>query len=80
MNDVMDAGATFRQRLDGVAADIERLLDRLLAAAPLADERARPQRLMDADALCRASAAASGCGRSWWSRPRRCSRRRASAR
>jgi farnesyl diphosphate synthase len=46
MNDVTDAGATFRQRLDGVAADIERLLERLLDAAPLADERARPQRLM----------------------------------
>ena len=48
MNDVTDAGATFRQRLDGVAADIERLLDRLLDDAPLAEERARPQRLMDA--------------------------------
>jgi len=48
MNDVTEAGATFRQRLDGVAADIERLLERLLDAAPLADERARPQRLMDA--------------------------------
>jgi farnesyl diphosphate synthase len=48
MNDVTEAAATFRQRLDGVAADIERLLERLLDAAPLADERARPQRLMDA--------------------------------
>src|SRR5258706_946803 len=48
MNDVTEATATFRQRLDGVAADIERLLERLLEAAPLADERARPQRLMDA--------------------------------
>ena len=48
MNDVTDAAATFRQRLDGVAADIERLLERLLDAAPLTDERARPQRLMDA--------------------------------
>ena len=48
MNDVTDAAATFRQRLDGVAADIERLLERLLDAVPLADERARPQRLMDA--------------------------------
>ncbi|MEA2877063.1 MAG: farnesyl diphosphate synthase [Hyphomicrobiales bacterium] len=49
MNDVAAAAvATFRQRLDGVAADIERLLERLLDAAPLADERARPQRLMDA--------------------------------
>src|SRR5437764_12033712 len=47
MNDVTDAGATFRQRLDGVAADIERLLERLLDATPLTDERARPQRLMD---------------------------------
>jgi farnesyl diphosphate synthase len=48
MNDGTDAGPTFRQRLDGVAADIERLLEQLLDAAPLADERARPQRLMDA--------------------------------
>jgi farnesyl diphosphate synthase len=47
MNDARDAGAAFRQRLDQVAADIESLLDRLLGAAPLADERARPQRLMD---------------------------------
>jgi farnesyl diphosphate synthase len=48
MNDAMDAGATFRQRLEGVAADIERLLRELLGDTPLNDERARPQRLMDA--------------------------------
>src|SRR6476619_2666103 len=48
MNDVTDAGTTFRQRLDGIAADTERLLERLLAATPLSGERARPQRLMDA--------------------------------
>ena len=42
MNDVTDAGATFRQRLDGVAADIERVLERLLDDAPLAEERDRP--------------------------------------
>ncbi len=48
MNDAMDAGATFRQRLEGVAADIERLLAELLSGTPLSDERARPQRLMDA--------------------------------
>ena len=47
MND-MDAGAAFRQRLEAVATDIESLLDRLLCAEPLAEERARPQRLMDA--------------------------------
>jgi len=47
MNDAMNAGAAFRQRLDGVAADIERLLDRLLDPTPLTEERARPQRLMD---------------------------------
>jgi len=40
--------ATFRQRLESVATDIERLLDRLLGAQPLAEERARPKRLMDA--------------------------------
>jgi farnesyl diphosphate synthase len=48
MNDAMDAGTTFRQRLEGVAADIERLLAELLGDTPLSDERARPQRLMDA--------------------------------
>src|SRR5437763_15723587 len=48
MNDAMDAGATFRQRLEGVAADIEQLLGELLGDTPLRDERARPQRLMDA--------------------------------
>src|SRR5213075_2840544 len=47
MDDVTDAGAAFRQRLDDVAADIERLLERLLNDAPLAEERARPPRLMD---------------------------------
>jgi farnesyl diphosphate synthase len=44
----MEAGAAFRQRLEGVAADIERLLAELLGDTPLSDERARPQRLMDA--------------------------------
>src|SRR5258705_761602 len=48
MNDAMDAGTTFRQRLEGVAADIERLLAELLGDTLLSDERARPQRLMDA--------------------------------
>src|SRR5687768_5662624 len=48
MNDVTDAGATFRQRLDAVATDIESLLDRLLSLDMLAEERARPKRLMDA--------------------------------
>src|SRR5438132_12324160 len=48
MNHVMDAGTAFRQRLEGVAGDIERLLGELLGDTPLADERARPQRLMDA--------------------------------
>ena len=40
--------ATFRQRLESVATDIENLLEQLLGADPLAEERARPQRLMDA--------------------------------
>src|ERR1043165_7160589 len=48
MKDATDAGAMFRQRLDGVAADTERLLERLLGATPLSEERARPQRLMEA--------------------------------
>src|SRR4051812_8394535 len=48
MNDLTDAGAMFRQRLDGAAADIERVLERLLDDTPLTEERARPKRLMDA--------------------------------
>jgi farnesyl diphosphate synthase len=41
-------GDGFLPRLNGVAADIEALLDRLLAAHPLDGEVARPQRLLDA--------------------------------
>lgn len=48
MNDVIDAGAAFRQRLDSVAADIEALLGRLLDDTLLSEELARPKRLMDA--------------------------------
>ena len=35
-------------RLDAVAADTEALLDRLLAAAPIAGESSRPARLIEA--------------------------------
>jgi farnesyl diphosphate synthase len=38
----------FKQRLDQVAADTERLLDKLLAKKPIAGELARPARLLDA--------------------------------
>ena len=48
MTDVIDAAATFRQRLDSVAADTEALLGMLLGDTLLAEERARPKRLMDA--------------------------------
>jgi farnesyl diphosphate synthase len=48
MSEVIDAGAAFRQRLDSAASDIEALLGTLLGAAPLSEELARPQRLMDA--------------------------------
>ena len=48
MNEVIDAAATFRQRLDSVAADTEALLGQLLGDTPLSEERARPRRLMDA--------------------------------
>ena len=48
MNEVINAGAKFRQRLDSVASDIEALLGSLLDATLLADELARPKRLMDA--------------------------------
>jgi farnesyl diphosphate synthase len=40
--------ALFKQRLDEVAADTERLLDRLLGFKPAAGERLRPARLLDA--------------------------------
>jgi farnesyl diphosphate synthase len=48
MNDATNAQSRFRQRLDQCATDTESLLDRLLGAAPLDGERARPQRVMDA--------------------------------
>jgi farnesyl diphosphate synthase len=47
MNDATNAQSQFRQRLDQCAADTESLLDRLLGAATLDGERARPQRVMD---------------------------------
>ena len=43
-----DPRLAFIARLDGAAADIERLLDRLLAAEPIAAEIARPTRLLEA--------------------------------
>lgn len=48
MNINVDVSTAFRQRLDQVALDIENLLDRLLAPAPLPGEQARPQRLLEA--------------------------------
>jgi len=43
-----DKNSPFVSRLDAVAADIEVLLDRLLAAAPLDGELSRPARLIEA--------------------------------
>jgi len=43
-----DSDAAFLSLLTRVAADIEALLDRLLAAEPLPGERSRPKRLLDA--------------------------------
>jgi farnesyl diphosphate synthase len=43
-----DANALFLARLTAVAADMEALLDRLLAGEPLAGELARPERLLAA--------------------------------
>jgi farnesyl diphosphate synthase len=43
-----DADATFRKRLDKVAADIEALLDRLLAPKAADGERMRPGRILEA--------------------------------
>ena len=48
MTEATDAAATFRQRLDSVAADTEALLGLLLGDTVLPEERARPKRLMDA--------------------------------
>ena len=76
MTEVIDAAATFRQRLDSVAADTEALLGELLGDTPLAEERARPQRLMDAMRHV-ALGGANGCARSSWSRPAPCSAPRA---
>src|SRR3954454_8268495 len=44
----VDVEAMFQDRLAQVAQDTESLLDRLLASAPVEDERARPARLLDA--------------------------------
>ena len=43
-----DADATFRKRLDKAAADIETLLDRLLAPKAVDGERMRPGRILEA--------------------------------
>lgn len=43
-----DKNSPFLARLDAVAADIEVLLDKLLAAAPVAGELSRPARLIEA--------------------------------
>src|SRR5580692_5886943 len=43
-----DKNSSFLTRLDAVAADIEVLLDKLLAAAPLDGELSRPARLIEA--------------------------------
>ena len=43
-----DKNSPFLSRLDAAAADIEVLLDRLLAAAPIAGELSRPARLIEA--------------------------------
>src|SRR5262245_16701258 len=44
----VDVDAVFQERLGRTAHDTEALLDRLLAAAPVEGERARPRRLLDA--------------------------------
>src|SRR5262245_65651649 len=44
----VDVDAVFQERLGQTARDTEALLDRLLAAAPVDGERARPRRLLDA--------------------------------
>src|SRR5476649_286436 len=44
----VDPAQRFKQRLDQVATDTERLLDQLLARKPISGELARPTRLLDA--------------------------------
>src|SRR5476649_530412 len=44
----VDPTQRFKQRLDHVAADTERLLDQLLSAKPISGELSRPARLLDA--------------------------------
>src|SRR5215471_2835366 len=44
----VDPTARFKRRLDQVAADTEKLLERLMAPAPVAGEKLRPPRLLDA--------------------------------
>src|SRR5262245_35169873 len=44
----VDVDAVFQERLGQTAHDTEALLDRLLAAAPVEGERARPRRLLEA--------------------------------
>jgi farnesyl diphosphate synthase len=44
----VDIEAVFQQRLGQIAQDTQALLDRLLAAAPIEGERARPARLVEA--------------------------------
>ena len=48
MNDKGGKNSAFLSRLDAVAAETEALLDRLLAAAPMAGEVSRPARLIEA--------------------------------
>jgi len=48
MNDKSEKNSAFLSRLDAVAAETETLLDRLLAAAPVAGELSRPARLIEA--------------------------------
>jgi farnesyl diphosphate synthase len=48
MNDKNQKNSPFLTQLDAVAAEIEALLDRLLAAAPIDGEMSRPTRLIEA--------------------------------
>ena len=69
----------FLPRLNAVAADIEALLDRLLAARSRSTARSPGRRGCSTPCAMRASAAASACGPFWWWRPPPCSTCRASA-
>ena len=76
----MHPGKRSRPRLDANAAATEALMaQHCWRDAPLENEIATAEAPARRDALRQPRTAASGCGRFWWSRARRCSTCRANA-